>query len=70
MPRIGAGLCGPFVFGLTRVPASRSIGSARSAIFGMLARSSRAITFRVGLTTAVGGGGASRMSTMALGGSW
>ena len=69
MPRIDAGLCGPFVFGLMRWPASRSMGSARSAIFGMLARSSRAITVWAGLMTAIGGGGASRMSTMTLGGS-
>ncbi len=32
MPRIDAGLCGPFVFGLMRAPASLSIGSARSAM--------------------------------------
>jgi hypothetical protein len=70
IPRIKAGLCGPFVLGLTRTPARRSIGSARSAILGMLVRSSRAITFWAGLTTAIGGGGASRMSTMTLGGSW
>ena len=52
MPTITAGACGPLVFGLTRVPASRSIGAARSAIFGMLTRSSSAITSRAGLTTA------------------
>ena len=35
---------------------------------GMLARSSSATTSRDGLSSTVGGGGASRMSTMAFGG--
>ena len=49
----------------------RSAASAARAraMVGMLARSSSAITSRVGLNSTVGGGGASRMSTIALGGS-
>ena len=67
---IDGGRCGPFVFGLMRAPASRSIGCDRSAIVGMLARSSSAICCLDGLTATVGSGAASRMSTMAFGGSW
>ncbi len=70
MPVSAGGRCGPFVRGLMRAPARRSIGWERSAIDGMLARSSSAMTWRDGLTATVGSGRASRMSTTTFGGSW
>ena len=68
MPVPDGARCGPFVFGLIRRPPSRSIGCDSSWIDGMLARDISAIVSPAGLTTAVGSGSASRMSTMALGG--
>ena len=68
MPMSVDGRCGPFVRGLTRYPASRYIGCASSLMDGMLRRSSSATVSRDGLTSAVGSGGASRMSTMTCGG--
>src|SRR5688572_11217818 len=59
---------GPLVRGLMRTPARRYIGCDSSAMVGMLARSNSATTSRAGLSSTVGGGGASRMSTMAFGG--
>ena len=60
--------CGPFVRGLMRKPASRSIGCDTSAMAGMLVRDIIAITSRAGLTDTVGSGSAVMMSTMFFGG--
>ena len=61
--------CRPLVLGSMRRPARRSIGRASSAIVGMGARSSTAATSFEGLRKTSGGGGASRTSTIAFGGS-
>ncbi len=60
--------CGPLVLGLIRTPASRSIGCDISSIVGMLRRAMSVIVLPSGLTTTVGRGSASRISTIACGG--
>src|SRR6266513_477495 len=67
-PVMPPGSCGPVVRGLIRLPASRSIGAANSAIVGMLRCSSSSSHCRSGDVLATGNGGASRMSTTACGG--
>ena len=53
---------------LMRTPPRRSIGCASSAIDGMLVRSRTAMAVPDALSSTVGGGGASRISTIAFGG--
>ncbi len=69
-PMNDGGRCTAFVLGSMRAPARRRIGRDRSAIAGIIAGSSTAINCLDGLTATVGRGAASRMSTMAFGGSW
>ena len=61
-------LAWPLLRGLIRYPASRSIGSASSAIGGRLARSNRARVVRSGDRLGVGVGLVSRMSAIGAGG--
>src|SRR5690606_15722652 len=63
-------LAGPLFLGLIRYPASRSIGSASSAIGGRLARSYSAQVARSGLRLGVGVGLRSRTSAIGAGGCW
>jgi hypothetical protein len=67
-PLVRGTLAGPYVAGLMRVPASRSIGSASSAMVGMLVRSPNSSHVRSGETLTVGSGMASRMVGIGSGG--
>src|SRR5436190_3625236 len=61
--------CGPLFFGLTRDPASRSIGRDSSTIVGYVRAFVSATTWRFGLIRTCGSGSASKTSTMFFGGS-
>ena len=62
------GACGPFVWGLMRSPASRSIGAATSVIGGYCSPCNSNRRSRRGLSATDGGGGASRTARISLGG--
>src|SRR5262245_33614739 len=61
--------CGPLFLGLTREPASLSIGRESSAIVGYVRALVSATTWRFGLMRTCGIGSASKTSTMFFGGS-
>src|SRR5206468_2704571 len=60
--------CGPFVFGLIRDPASRSIGCESSAMTGYGRAFNNANACLLGLIIVCGSGSASNASTMCCGG--
>ena len=60
--------CGPFVFGLIRDPASRSIGCEISAMAGYGRAFNNANACLLGLINVCGSGSASNTSTMCCGG--
>src|ERR1051326_8858243 len=61
------GWCLPFVAGLMRRPARRSMGCARSEMGGLASRSALSSHLPLGLTCTVGVGGALRISEIGCG---
>lgn len=70
IPLIGRSRLCPFVRGFILSPASRSSGSATSAIDGSPGDSMRSIHSSFGLSATPGVGGASTMSASTCGGVW